>query len=252
VSRGYLDGKLTGEFTYEGFMQRVRTIPAGTDFSRIAKDRQLNKAASQSVSATDTSTGRRSPSSPVLKDKPITNLKGNVANASQYNSWKIVQLKEECDKFGLSKTGNKETLIKRLIGPRPPEAWLKRKRSNLYIPSRHDTCASAILIAIWLHQRNKDDSWKGLEKEEIITLAESLEISKDPFTGTGKGAYSYDGWSCMGPLREGQCPLVFRHKGGSFKLTTVGGDISGFQIAAAMHEWCHAHNQCRCREAGQC
>lgn len=59
-------------------------------------------------------------------------------------------------------------------------------------------------------------------KEEIITLAENLKIPKDPFTGTGKGLFNYNGWSCMGPLWEGQLPLVYWQKGGYFKLTDIG------------------------------
>lgn len=45
VSNDYRNGKLKAEFTYEGFMERVRSIPANVDFSRIAKDRGLAKAA---------------------------------------------------------------------------------------------------------------------------------------------------------------------------------------------------------------
>jgi hypothetical protein len=71
---------------------------------------------------------------------------------------------------------------------------------------------------------------------------------QDPFSGTGTGIFNYDGWSCMGQLREGQSPLVFRQKGGLFKLTTIGGDLSGFHIASAMHDWCHAYNKCRCND----
>lgn len=89
-----------------------------------------------------------------------------------------------------------------------------------------------------------------MRKEDIITLSESLDISRDPFTGTGKGTFNYDGWSCMGPLREGECPLVLRQKGGFYKLTSMGGDMSGMKIAGAMHEWCHLYGNCRCRDVG--
>lgn len=166
------------------------------------------------------------------------------------NSWKVAELRAECERYGLPTTGNKASLIKRLLGPRPPAAWLQRKKASLYIPSRYDTCASAILVGIWLHQRRNEATWRGLLKDDIISLAESLDISKDPFSGTGKGLFNYDGWSCMGQLREGELPLVFRQKGGFFKLTTIGGELSGLHIAAAMHDWCHMHNKCSCQTIG--
>jgi hypothetical protein len=247
VSRDYRNGKVTAEFTYEEFMQHVRSIPVGTDFSRIAKDRYSAKTV-QSVSPVGTEC--RPTSDGLSTQKSLATVNKDNELAARYNSWKLPQLKDECDKYGLPKTGNKASLIQRLLGPRPPEAWLQRKKADLYVPSRYDTCASAILVAIWLHQRQNEESWKGLDKGDIISLAESLKISKDPFSGTGKGLFNYDGWSCIGQLREGQSPLVFREKGGFFKLTTVGGDISGFQIAAAMHEWCHVHNKCRCHDMG--
>ena len=251
VSNDYRSGKLTAEYTYDGFMQRVRSIPVGTDFSRIAKDRSTLKAAktlSGSVAEDEPSNG--GPGCPVPKEKSMAAIKHDSDMASRYSNWKVAQLKEECDKHGLPKTGNKVDLMNRLLGPHPPKAWLQRKNASLYVPSRYDTCASAILVAIWMHQRQKEESWKGLEKEDIISLSERLDISKDPFSGTGKGIFNYDGWSCMGQLREGQSPLVFRQKGGLFKLTTIGGDLSGFHIASVMHDWCHAHNKCRCNDVG--
>jgi len=250
VSNDYRSGKLTAEYTYEEFMQRVRSIPVGTDFSRIAKDRFTHSAArTLSRSGADDEPLNGGPNCPVPKEKSmVAKNKHDSDLASRYNSWKVAQLKEECDKRGLPKTGNKVELINRLLGPHPPNAWVKRKNASLYVPSRYDTCASAILVAIWMHQRQKEESWKGLEKEDIISLSESLDISKDPFSGTGKGIFNYDGWSCMGQLREGQSPLVFRQKGGLFKLTTLGGDLSGFHIASVMHDWCHAHNKCRCND----
>jgi SAP domain len=249
VSSDYRTGKLSAEFTYEGFMQRVRSIPIGTDFSRIAKDRSTIKAVkSWSHSGSEDEPSNGSPDFPVPEQKSTKVIKNDSELASRYNSWKVAQLKEECDRHGLPKTGNKVDLVKRLLGPRPPAAWLKRRNASLYVPSRYDTCASAILVAIWIHQRQNEESWKGLEKEDIISLSERLDISKDPFSGTGTGIFNYDGWSCMGQLREGQSPLVFRQKGGLFKLTTIGGDLSGFHIASAMHDWCHAYNKCRCND----
>jgi hypothetical protein len=265
VADDYRNGKLSAKFTFEEFMKRVHAIPRGVDFSRIAKDHQTRRTSDNGESlvtkeAISEKSNRTNPSdienrhcdesvaaaaaAAVKKNEPISD--------HRYNSWKVLQLKEECEKYGLPKTGKKSELVARLLGPRPPEAWLQRKKANLYVPARYDTCGSAILVSIWFHQRQQSsvDTWKGLEKEDIITLAESLNISKDPFTGTGKGLFNYDGWSCMGPLREGQSPLIWREKGGFFKLTTMGGDLSGFQVAEALHDWCHAHQKCRCKELG--
>ena len=253
VALDYRDGRLNADLSYEDFMKQIKNIPEGVDFSKVAKDHQIQRLSTGSI--LDAS-----------QEKLGTNSIGkNASNASRaecnatnenivddlYDTWKLQQLKAECEKYGLPKTGRKEDLVLRLRGPRPPKAWLQRKKANLYVPTRFDSCGSAILVAIWLYQcRENNESWRGLEKDDIITLAESLQISKDPFTGTGKGAFDYDGWSCMGPLREGQSPLVWRQKGGFFKLTTVGGEDSGFQVAGAMHQWCHDNGKCRCRELG--
>jgi hypothetical protein len=257
VAHDYRNDKLIASFTYEEFMTRVQAIPRGVDFSRIAKDHRARRTSDNLPAAGEACEKTKTMNHPAEIEKNNHESMAAVNNSeptrdNQYNSWKLLQLKEECEKYGLPKTGKKSELIARLDGPRPPKAWLQRKKANLYVPARYDTCGSAILISIWLHQRQQSnvDTWKGLEKEDILTLAESLKISKDPFTGTGKGLFNYDGWSCMGPLREGQSPLIWRQKGGFFKLTTIGGDISGFQVAEAMHDWCHAHQKCLCNEVG--
>ncbi len=250
IAHHYRIGKLNATFIYEEFMQRVKSIPRCVDFSKVAKDNRVSmlaKAVAVYKDNEDIMSGDEK-----LSTVPKSDCKArNDVRDSVYDSWKLQQLKEECEKYGLPKTGKKADLISRLLGPRPPTAWLERKKANLYVPARYDTCGAAILVALWLHQRqHNSDSWKGLEKEEIIALAESLQISKDPFTGTGKGLFDYDGWSCMGPLREGQSPLVWRQKGGFFKLTTVGGGTAGYRVAEAMHDWCHQNKKCLCMENG--
>lgn len=257
VAHDYRSGKLKASLTHEEFMARVQAIPRGIDFSRIARDHRTRRISENGTAfPAEYSSEKPSATNPLHHSAKETSTaacqKHESSSHDQYNSWKVSQLKEECEEYGLPKTGKKADLIVRLSGPRPPKAWLQRKKANLYVPARYDTCGSAILVSIWLHQRQQSnmDSWKGLEKEDIIALAENLKISKDPFTGTGKGLFNYDGWSCIAPLREGQSPLIFRQKGGFFKLTTIGGDMSGFRIAEEMHDWCHAHQKCQCKEAG--
>lgn len=231
-------------------MTQVKAIPRGVDFSRIAKDSYASRKARTASSSKPEADASKKQDDPVCQAsaKPTSDAK---REASDYSGWKNARLKEECKKLGMPITGNKADLIARLNGPRPPTIWVQRKNAELYVPNRYDSCGCAILVAIYLHQRQQPDQkeWKGLEKDEIVTLAESLDISRDPFTGTGKGMFHYDGWSCMGALREGQSPLVWRQKGGYFKLTTIG-EFSGFRIAEAMHDWCHQHGKCRCDQAG--
>lgn len=100
-------------------------------------------------------------------------------------------------KYGLVKTGKKADLINRLNGPRPPSILLERKAKGCYVPSRHNTCATALLVALYLEQEKANPDWNGMTKDELYALAESLEISKDPFSGVFTGQYKHDGWSSM-------------------------------------------------------
>ena len=63
---------------------------------------------------------------------------------------------------------------------------------------------------------------------------------------TQTGPYHYDGWSSMGKLLEGDPPLVWKSKK-RFKLTQ-NGRLAGAPLAAAIHEWCHAHGNCPCQD----
>lgn len=157
VAHDYRNGKLKASFTYEEFMAQARAIPRGIDFSRIARDHCARRTSNSVESfraeeATETQTHIDVKSSEKEKCK-----NGEIANGNKYNGWKVSQLKEECEKYGLSKTGKKSELIARLLGPRPPEVWLERKKANLYVPAKYDTCASAILVSMWLHQRQQGD-----------------------------------------------------------------------------------------------
>jgi hypothetical protein len=89
-------------------------------------------------------------------------------------------------------------MLQRLRGPKPPKVWLERKKKGEYVPARHDTGASALLVALYLHERSvHEEDNVGLSKEELYNKAEGLQITKNPFSGgsTQTGPYHYDGWS---------------------------------------------------------
>jgi len=245
VSQDFQDNKLTAQFTFEEFKMQIRNIPHGTDFSRIAKDMVKSRLSAESGKFKPTHSNDKKPSlgrTRLVMGKP-------KAEDDQFKGWTVAKLQKQCVEWGLPKSGKKADLIARLNGPRPPQLWLDRKKSGVgYVPSRHDTCANAILVAILLEQKKEEPSWKGMTKDEIYPLAERLCISKDPFSGTGTGRFNYDGWSSMTDLKSGEIPLVIL-KRGHYKLTTSS-VVSGLPFAEAMHKWCHEHNCCSCQEAG--
>ena len=177
-----------------------------------------------------------------------------VSGDCEYSKWSIAALKQQCTDWGLPKTGKKEELIARLKGPRPPPVLLQRRASKQYTPERHDIGANALLVGMVLQQcpgGRIDPNFQGTTKDPLYILAESLNITKNPFSGgtTQTGPYHYDGWCNMGRLLEGDPALVCRVPGRRFKLTTSG-PISGVPIAKAVHRWCHEHNKCSCQELG--
>ena len=115
-----------------------------------------------------------------------------------------------------------------------------------YVPNGHNVAGTALLVALYLHEKKTGGLDKGLLKDELYLLAEGLNIKKDPFSGgtTQTGAYLYDGWSSMGVLMKGDPALVIKCKN-RFKLTRSC-DLGGFCIAEAMHKWCHQHDNCPC------
>ena len=231
VLRDYRDGKLNAQYTYGEFQRKVNQIPRHVDFAKIAKDR----AADQVV-----------PPKAINTSSQDLDKKQMAAKTNPFRGWKLTQLQSQCVAWGLAKTGKKADLIARLNGPRPPQVWIDRKARDIgYVPARHNTCATALLVGLFLEQRKAGPAWKGLTKEELYSIAERLNISKDPFSGVAaSGPYQYDGWSSMSDLRSGEIPLVVFKKG-RFKLTTTC-DVAGYALAEGMHEWCHAHNNCSC------
>jgi hypothetical protein len=266
VLQEFQNDKLKPKYTYEEFKQEVRKIPRGTDFSRIAKDTMETRLAKKRDEANqrmhvdllddddDDDESDDNVLKPIALDRTKLNTKRPKSEAIDYSEWAQSALQKKCVESGLPKTGAKAALIQRLNGPFPPAAWVKRKQKGEYIPARHDTGATALLVGLWLEQRKIliPSDFKGMAKEELYILAESLNISKNPFSGgtTQTGPCHYDGWSNMkGLLNGGDPPLAIRLKGGRYKLS-CNCETAGFQLAEAMHQWCHAYNKCSCEEVG--
>ena len=265
VLKDFQQGKLEAKYSFEEFQREVEKIPYNTDFSRIAKDMVKSRLNDTPELKANSNQSNVSSSSFTKKAKVQTKLSFGLEKATstvqikpppnkikttenQYQGWTVTQLKEECAKYGLPKTGKKADLIDRLNGPRPPKILLERKARGYYVPSRYNTCATALLVGLWLEQRKNEVDWKGLTKDELYPLAESLDISKDPFSGVATGAFKYDGWSSMSDLKGGEIPLVVL-KRGYFKLTTHC-EVAGLSLAESLHGWCHQHGVCSCRELG--
>lgn len=255
VLQEYRQGQIKAEYSLEEFEREVKKIPRKTDFSKMAKDMAKSKRSVQ-VEITRDESAKKSKKIAIQttlfpfvgKLKADSVSKPKDAGSSQFSSWTVAQLQKQCVEWGLPKTGKKADLIVRLSGPRPPKLLLERKAKGLYVPSRYNTCATALLVGLWLEQRTAGLDWKGITKDELYPLAESLDISKDPFSGVATGPFKYDGWSSMSDLRSGEIPLVVL-KRGHFKLTTSS-EIGGFQLAEALHSWCHEHGKCSCQQFG--
>ena len=93
------------------------------------------------------------------------------------------ELAEECQKFGLPKSGSRADLMERLNGPRPPALWVERKRKNQYVPARHNVAATALLVAMHLYEQKVGPENAGMTKDELYTMAESLSITMNSFSG---------------------------------------------------------------------
>mmetsp|Transcript_12685 Transcript_12685/g.19500 ORF Transcript_12685/g.19500 Transcript_12685/m.19500 type:complete len:296 (-) Transcript_12685:93-980(-) len=255
VLQDYRQGQIKAEYSLEEFEREVKKIPRETDFSKMAKDMAKSKRSVQ-VETTSNASAKKNkkitiqttlfPSSGKLKADSVSKPKDT--GSSQFSGWTVAKLQKQCVEWGLPKTGKKADLIVRLSGPRPPKLLLERKAKGCYVPSRYNTCATALLVGLWLEQRTAGPDWKGMTKEELYPLAESLDISKDPFSGVATGPFKYDGWSSMSDLRSGEIPLVVL-KRGHFKLTTSS-EIGGFHLAEALHSWCHEHGICSCQQFG--
>jgi hypothetical protein len=270
--------------SYSQFREEVKKIPQGTDFSRLAKyavgrKAELPVAASASkrvyaeldcdidIEVLETLTPSTASKNPAVLSSsnaisPLTDLKKPAMAASldrkiaakkskndtvnPYDDWTTEQLKKECVERGLSKSGTVGEIKARLNGPHPPKIWVRRKQAKQYVPARYNVAATALLVALHLHEKNADKDDPGMTKEELYVKAEELEITKNPFSGgtTQTGPYLYDGWKSMAPLLKGDPALVIlSHR--RYKLTRSS-ELAGCTFAEAMHKWCHQHNNCPC------
>lgn len=251
VLQDYRKGLINATLSHNEFLEEVKKIPRNTDFSRIAQD----MAASISPARLETGDEESPTSNAKMPRQTTLNPVKSKYNIKSYEGWTVARLKEECAKFGLPRPSKKADLITILNGPRPPPILVERKRrgeakgEKYYAPSQHnnpDTCGTALLVALFLEQRKESKDWKGLTKDRLYSLAEALDIARDPFSK--KSGLGYDGWSAMGSLRKSPLALVVLERG-HFKLTTSC-DISGYPVAEALHRWCHEHDICRCQELG--
>lgn len=244
-------GTMKAQFTYVEFKQKVAEIPRQTDFSRIAKyyKKERSKLAQSQSSLTDTgypTSPKNRPSLPSEQPAAKKRKSSVVDEDDSYAGWSKNALVNECQAAGLAKSGSIAALVARLKGPRPPPAWLKRKAAKEYVPQSYNVGSTALLVALYLHETEVGEARAGISKDDLYVKAESLEITKNPFSGgtTQTGPYHYDGWANMKYLLNGDPALVVRQKG-KYRLTRSC-DIAGFEFAKQMHKWCHEHNNCPC------
>lgn len=172
--------------------------------------------------------------------------KSNIEKDDPYAGWSKKDLEKECENSLPKSAKTAEELMARSKGPRPPPAWLKRKEKKQYVPARHNVGSTALLVALYLHELEVGEANAGITKEELHVKTESLNITKNPFSGgtTQTGPYHYDGWANMKYLLNGDPALVYQGKK-KYRLTRSC-DIAGFEFARQMHKWCHEHNSCPC------
>lgn len=259
-ARRVLREEVQGVMTYQEFKDALGCVPATTDFSRLAKAAMANRKSKASLNELRAGilndATQQSRTLKICPD-PAPVLENFDAGAQRkpaidYSVWKTAALKQQCREWGVPQTGSKSDLIQRLHGPRRPQVLMERERCGQYAPKRHNIGACALLVGLVVEQqKHNSDGYKGDTKDSLYIRAESLNITKNPFSGgtTQTGPYHYDGWTNMKELLCGDPPLVCRLKGGRYKLTTCG-PISGFPIAKAVHKWCHEHKKCSCQDLG--
>eukprot|EP00547_Thalassionema_nitzschioides_P008436 CAMPEP_0194227436 /NCGR_PEP_ID=MMETSP0156-20130528/42854_1 /TAXON_ID=33649 /ORGANISM="Thalassionema nitzschioides, Strain L26-B" /LENGTH=437 /DNA_ID=CAMNT_0038959917 /DNA_START=2287 /DNA_END=3602 /DNA_ORIENTATION=+ len=230
-------------------------IPADTDFSRLAKyyaaERRREKAdkarkenTNEGIDHSDDDDDDAS----ILPEVPVdTTTTAGTSNSTTSNNnnkrpklnttttkkdglenCSVGQLQTLCKSVGLACTGSggKTELLARYRGPHPPKVWLQRKKTGEYVPRSYNVGSSALLVALYLHEERSNkqqQQQRGMTKEELYVLAESLSITKNPFSGgtTQTGPYHYDGWSNMKFLLHEDPALVIRIKNKRYRLNGV-------------------------------
>lgn len=169
------------------------------------------------------------------------------AEHPDYSKWKRDELVKECLQFGLTKSGSRNDLIERLQGPRPPTLWIERKTKGHWVPARPDSSGTALMVALLLLHQEFPSETEGFRKADICKKADALNISREPFVG-GKKSFGqfYDGWSSCAYCKKDPA-LVEKGKNFKFRLTKQG-QYAGYPLAEQLHEWCHLHNTCSCKD----
>ena len=244
IGKELQDGTLVAELTYQQFKDKLNEIPRDTDFSRLAKYHAAQKLGEEEADGVEPGDSDGEPA----ETKATAIAVNDNPEDDEFVGVSTSRLKEMCKSVGLPMSGKRPDLIKRYRGPHPPKVWIRRKQRNLHVPARFNVAGTALLVALYLHERKTGELDKGMKKEELYTLAESLDITKNPFSGgtTQTGPFHYDGWSAMPSLCNGDPALVVKTKG-RYKLTRSC-DLAGWNLAKGMHKWCHEHNTCACGE----
>jgi hypothetical protein len=207
-------GKLTARYTYAEFIEELKKIPPSTDFSRLAKSAmerrvQASVAAAASkrahaevdydidievlekMSSRDNPTGRRSllnDMKPAAKPSPAKKSKGCSEDFS--NMFKK-QLEENVLSMACQNQGPNQISFQDFkVLARPPKLLVRRKQSGEYIPSKHDGGSAALLVALYLHEKDAGTENRGLTKDELVVKADELQIMKTPILASPPGPYT--------------------------------------------------------------
>jgi hypothetical protein len=196
---------LKAKYTYAEFKRECAKI-GKVDLSRLAKDHMQRKPAAEvSKRSTEVVDGVGSDSdsdsdieillsssvgggkawaapkkvASSTKKQPRKRQKTEEVDNDKYSRHTKQELEAECVSAGLPKSGKKADLIARLEGPHPPKLWLKRKGNNEFVPASYNDGGTALLVAMYLHERETgpDNAW--MTKDELYSKAEGLNITKN-------------------------------------------------------------------------
>jgi ERCC4-type nuclease len=165
---------------------------------------------------------------------------------TQDGRWSKTALSKECEARGIqAKSKTMDIMISRLVGPRPPPLIAERMKADIYCPE-HDGSASALLVALYLHETT-NTSTDGMTKADLIVKAAYLFISES-FTGKKNTEFRYLGWSRMPSLVRKKLICETAKNGRKrYKLTRHKENYkSGYSLASQIHAWCHKHGNCHC------